>query len=149
MRKQINSLSRILILVGIAVWPLHSNEKKGAEPGELKLQLIKFQAEKPHSVRIKLDWGNGIPMGNNTTANRAQGEGKDTLGRFTYVATRIANPEWTEYSLWISYDSGRKKNGSLRLRWVTNGHEPPGVSEVSDGIWTFEKRMGRLSGTVD
>lgn len=149
MTKQINQLSCILIWIGIVAWPLHSKETQSTEPGTLKLRLLKFQAEKSHSIRIKLDWGSGIPLSDNTIVSRVKGEGNDMLGRFTYVATRVTNPEWTDYTLWISYDSGRKKNQSLRLRWVTNGHEPPDVSEISDGVWTFDNRMGRLSGTSD
>lgn len=141
--------TQALILVGIVTCPLLSKAAKGEEPGELKLSLIKFHPKKSHSLLIKLDWGNGTQMGDNTTVNRAKGEGTDALGSFTYVATRVANPEWTEYTLWISYDSGKEKNRSLRLHWVTNGHEPPGNSEVTDGVWIFKGKMGKLSGTVN
>ena len=149
MRKWTNYLFGILMSIVIVSWQLHGKDPKNEEPGDLKLNLIKFEAKKTHSIRIKLDWGNGIPLAENTTVNRVKGEGKDVLGRFTYVATRIANPEWTDYTLWLSYDSGRKKNESLRLHWVTHGHEPPDVSVVSDGVWTFQKRTGKLSGTSD
>ncbi|MFO1470155.1 MAG: hypothetical protein U1F27_03825 [Turneriella sp.] len=149
MRKQTNYLLGILVLICIVAGPQHSKDAKSEEPGELKLELLNFQVKKNHRIVVRLDWGKSTAIGDNTAVNRVKGEGKDAAGSFTYVVTRVANPEWTEYSLWMNYDSGQKKNQSLRLRWVTNGHEPPDNSEVTEGVWTFGSKTGKLSGKVN
>lgn len=139
----------LVLGASFAAMPLFGQNSKDNEPGELKLKLIAFQGKKSHSIRIKLDWGTGKSLDNGTWATRVKGEAEDALGRFNYVATRVANPEWTEYTLWINYAGGKRKNQSLRLSWVTHGHEPPNNSIVADGVWIFGAKHDRVTGTAD
>ncbi|MBN8219333.1 MAG: hypothetical protein J0L53_00335 [Spirochaetes bacterium] len=138
----------LLVIVTCLVLPLQGEKSAVKEAGELKLKLIQFQGKKSHTLQIKLDWGEGKSLGDNTWVARVKGEGNDSLGGFNYVATRIANPEWTEYNLWINYSDGKYKDRSLRLSWVTHGHEPPDNIEVADGVWVFRSKAGKVTGSA-
>lgn len=116
---------------------------------KIQLKLGRFQEEKSHPVVVLPQWSEDKQLDRHTFAAIARGTGSDANGKFTYVVTRIQNPEWTDYSLWISYDSGKLKNQTLRAHWTTHGHEPPGMNEVADGAWTLGQRMGSITGSVD
>ena len=120
-----------------------------AKGNKIQLKLSRFQGEKSHAVVVSPQWSEDKQLDQHTFAAIARGTGSDANGAFTFVVTRIQNPEWTDYSLWISYDSGKLKNQTLRARWTTHGHEPPGMTEVADGAWTLGQRMGGITGSAE
>lgn len=128
---------------------IHGADSPPREPGELKLKLLAFQGKKSHSLRIKLNWAGGTALGDNTWAVRVKGEGEDSNGKFNYMVTRVSNPEWTDYIVWINYNTGKHKNQTLSLNWVTHGHEPPDNSTVADGTWSYNGKRGKLTGSSE
>lgn len=120
-----------------------------ARGNKIQLKLGRFHGEKSHPVVVSPRWSEDKQLDQHTFAAIARGTGSDANGAFTFIVTRIQNPEWTDYNLWISYDSGKLKNQTLRARWATHGHEPPGMTEVADGIWSLGKHSGAITGSTE